>query len=309
MSTKNSSQTKPQNTKPEYTAPEYKKGLSLLLAAVPLIFAVFLSLIAYFAGIFISSMNQKIGTSTVSPGLDASGEGWVYLIRYLLFLIIFGLWYLHLLQKNEQEMIRFRRLHPKKKSSVRPSADKKEWNPVAYWGKRLPLLLILGYGLQLFVSGLLAIISIGFPDTFSAYKELIQALTGTGVDIKTFLSVAFLAPIAEELLFRGVCYTYAERALPVNGAIIFQAVLFGIYHGNLIQFIYATLMGVLLGFLRKQSGSVIPGIVLHMIINISCYLVPAAWLETVPKAAVITAVSLIVIIPCCIILLKKERRR
>ena len=85
--------------------------------------------------------------------------------------------------------------------------------------------------------------------------------------------------------------------------------LFGIYHGNLIQFIYATLMGVLLGFLRKQSGSVIPGIVLHMIINISCYLVPAAWLETVPKSAVITAVSLIVIIPCCIILLKKERRR
>ena len=67
-------------------------------------------------------------------------------------------------------------------------------------------------------------------------------------------------------------------------------------------------MGILLGMLRKQSGSIVPGIVLHMIINLSCYLVPAAWLETVPKAAVIIGISLVVVIPCCIILLGKGKK-
>ncbi len=271
-------------------------------------------MIAYFAGIFVSMFDQKIGTPAVE--LSASDEGWIHLIQYLLFLVFFGVWYWYLLQKQEKEEILSRHSRPRteeekkekrKKASVTVKAPAK-WEPVKYWARRLPLLILLGYSLQLCVSGILSVFSLGFPTVFEAYKELIQSLAGSGIDIKTFISVSFIAPIAEEIMFRGLTYQYASLAVPEKWAIFIQAVLFGIYHGNLIQFLYATVIGILLGMLRKQSGSVVPGIVLHIIINLSAYLIPAAWIETVPKAALMIGLSLMLIIPGCIILLKKKKR-
>ena len=272
-------------------------------------------MIAYFAGIFVSMFDQKIGTPAVE--LSASDEGWIYLIQYLLYLVFFGIWYWYLLQKLEKEAIQSRHSRPlteeeKKEKRKKTSATVKapvKWEPVKYWAKRLPLLIILGYSLQLCVSGILSVFSIGFPSVFEAYKELIQSLAGNGVDIKTFISVSFLAPVAEEIMFRGLTYLYASRAVPEKWAILIQAVLFGIYHGNLIQFMYATAIGILFGMLRRQSGSVVPGIILHIIINLSAYLIPAVWIETVPKAALMIGLSLMLIIPGFIILLKKKKRR
>ena len=57
----------------------------------------------------------------------------------------------------------------------------------------------------------------------------------------TFIAVSFLAPIGEELLFRGVVFSYARGALKKKWAILFQAVLFGIYHLNLVLKYLATI--------------------------------------------------------------------
>ena len=292
-----------------------RRGIKLLLAAAPLLLVLLLSTIAYFAGFFVSMLNDKIGTASSSAtALSASDEGWVFLIQYLLYIIFFGVWYWYLIQKKEREEQAEQNPSSSKKNGIRKktsAAAKKKaaasWNPVKYWAARLPLLLILGYALQLGVSAILMLLSTGFPSAFSAYKELIASMAGEGVDVKTFIAVSFLAPIAEELIFRGVSYTYAEGAIGYRWAIFFQAVIFGLYHGNLIQFIYATAIGYLLGALRHQSGSIVPGIVLHTIINLSAYLVPAAWIESLPKAGLMAILSTAVIVPCCIILLKRKK--
>ena len=292
-----------------------RRGIKLLLAAAPLLLVLLLSTIAYFAGFFVSMLNDKIGTaSSATTALSASDEGWVFLIQYLLYIIFFGVWYWYLIQKKEREEEEVSSSSGKKVRRKKTSATAKikaaaSWNPVKYWAARLPLLLVLGYALQLGVSALLTILSTGFPSAFSAYKELIASLAGDGVDVKTFIAVSFLAPIAEELIFRGVSYTYAEWAIGYRWAILFQAVIFGLYHGNLIQFIYATAIGYLLGALRHQSGSIVPGIVLHTIVNLSAYLVPASWLESLPKAGLMALLSTAVIVPCCIILLKRNKKK
>ena len=263
-------------------------------------------MIAYFAGIFLSMFDEKIGTGKTVVELNASDEGWIYLIQYLLFLITFGIWYRYLLQREEKNKLRLRHSKPQTADQKRTAA---KWDPLRYWAKRLPFLIILGYTLQLCATGILSAMSNGFPKAFESYKELINSLAGSGVDIKTFISVSFIAPMAEELMFRGVSYHYACKALSVKWGILFQAVLFGIYHGNLIQFLYAVPLGMLFGALRKQSGSVVPGIVLHIIINLSAYLIPSGWIDTVPKAALMTGLSALLIIPACIILFKKPEKR
>lgn len=81
-----------------------------------------------------------------------------------------------------------------------------------------------------------------------------------------FLYAGILAPITEEILFRGVI----QRSLMPFGrrfAIFCSAFAFGIFHGNLLQSLYAFLMGLVLGYTASEY-SVTWAMVLHMINNL-----------------------------------------
>lgn len=81
-----------------------------------------------------------------------------------------------------------------------------------------------------------------------------------------FLYGAIGAPIAEELLFRGL----VQRTLQPYGkrfAIFGSAFAFGIFHGNLLQSPYAFLVGLVLGYTAAEY-SIGWAMVLHMINNL-----------------------------------------
>ena len=89
------------------------------------------------------------------------------------------------------------------------------------------------------------------------------SITATGVSM--FLYASILGPVAEELLFRGVLL----RQLAPWGkqtAIVISAVLFGVFHGNIIQIPFAFLVGLVLGYVTMEY-SVIWAILLHIINN------------------------------------------
>lgn len=68
------------------------------------------------------------------------------------------------------------------------------------------------------------------------------------------LGSCIIIPIAEELVFRGVVYRRLRMHFDVTKALLISAVIFGIVHTNLVQFIYAALLGILLAFLYEKSG-------------------------------------------------------
>ena len=81
-----------------------------------------------------------------------------------------------------------------------------------------------------------------------------------------FLYVGLLAPVWEEILFRG----YVMRTLKPYGkrfAIFASAFLFGIYHGNVVQSPYAFAVGLVLGYVAMEY-SMLWAMVLHMINNL-----------------------------------------
>ncbi len=57
--------------------------------------------------------------------------------------------------------------------------------------------------------------------------------------------------------------------MPYMGANILQAILFGVYHGNIVQGSYAFLLGVFLGLVCFKLHSIFAAILLHMVINLS----------------------------------------
>jgi membrane protease YdiL (CAAX protease family) len=77
-----------------------------------------------------------------------------------------------------------------------------------------------------------------------------------------------VSPIAEEIVFRGVLYNRTKRFYSIPRSVIFSALLFGIFHANLPQLIYGTLMGVLIALCYERNKCFAAPVFFHMAANI-----------------------------------------
>ena len=96
------------------------------------------------------------------------------------------------------------------------------------------------------------------------FNELVNAITGVmpenNIDTVisaiplwlTFLVVVIIGPIIEEIMFRKIMI---DRLSVVGdkAAILFSSIAFGVFHGNLYQLFYATLVGLILGYVYSRT--------------------------------------------------------
>lgn len=82
-----------------------------------------------------------------------------------------------------------------------------------------------------------------------------------------------ISPIAEEILFRGVVYNRLKKYCAVPAAILLSAVLFGLFHGNLVQGVYGFLMGCLMAIVYESFGSFLHAVLFHAAANVTVYMV------------------------------------
>lgn len=100
-----------------------------------------------------------------------------------------------------------------------------------------------------------------------AYQKAAETLYMPSLPVQ-ILCVGIVIPIMEEYLFRGLIFKRIRRYTPARYAILFSAVFFGVYHGNLVQMIYGTICGVLLAWLYEKYGSIKAPILAHILMNI-----------------------------------------
>jgi sodium transport system permease protein len=81
------------------------------------------------------------------------------------------------------------------------------------------------------------------------------------------LLIAVVPAVCEELAFRGFILSGFRHLGHKWRAIVYTALLFGLTHGILQQSLIACLLGTILGFLAVQSGSILPGVVFHVVHN------------------------------------------
>ncbi len=83
-----------------------------------------------------------------------------------------------------------------------------------------------------------------------------------------FLSIALLAPILEEMLFRGAVEGRLLRMCRNPWvAIVVSSLIFGVAHMNPAQIPFAFLLGMMFGWLYYRTGSLLPGIMGHVLNN------------------------------------------
>ena len=97
------------------------------------------------------------------------------------------------------------------------------------------------------------------------------------------LFAVILSPIMEELVFRKLIMDRI-RTIDRPAAILFSALVFGLFHGNLGQFFYAFGVGLLFGAIYARTGRLRYTILLHVLVNAIGSLVPMLLLGDVDEA-------------------------
>uniref|UniRef100_UPI004056DFDF CPBP family intramembrane glutamic endopeptidase n=1 Tax=Acetatifactor sp. TaxID=1872090 RepID=UPI004056DFDF len=96
-------------------------------------------------------------------------------------------------------------------------------------------------------------------------NQLMDITTNTSLWIN-LLYMVICAPIMEELIFRKLIVDRTVR-YGQGVAVVLSGLMFGLFHGNLSQFVYAFAMGMFLAFLYVKTGKLAYTIGLHMILN------------------------------------------
>lgn len=138
-----------------------------------------------------------------------------------------------------------------------------------YFGRALGM-FPAGYGAAITMSLLTMLVGklfAGTPveDSFNATENMFTS-SNMASAIILFVHTAILAPLFEEFWFRGLVLQ-SLRPYGNGFAIFVSAILFGLTHANLAQFFYATTIGIILGYVAVQTGSVVTTTVMHAMFN------------------------------------------
>lgn len=129
------------------------------------------------------------------------------------------------------------------------------------------------------------------------------------------IAIVIMAPIVEELLFRGAIEGHLLRKWKhPAGAIVFSSLVFGVVHGNWVQAPFAFVIGLALGWMYYRTGSLLPGILMHFVNNSTAVLGflitdnPDATMvsEYGPQGAAWMAVAGAVVTVLCVYLFQKK---
>lgn len=264
-----------------------KRFKDILLTLLPVIAGFLTQIIVSVIGVLIISF--KIGVEAGMNGVTdqsyimeqytsyiTSGNA-MYIISIVAIActaIIFPLWYYFMIRKQPK-------LEYKKIFTV----------------KNVILLLVGGVVIQVALASILTAYLPFFEKLMTDYSELMGNLVSDSLGLTILLTV-ILAPIAEESIFRGLTLGKAKTYMPLWVANVVQAVLFGIYHGQLVQGVYAFIMGMAFGYVAIKCNSILPAIVLHMVVNGSAlfveYLLPSAIQESVIGLTVVGIIGIAV---------------
>ncbi|MBX9599857.1 MAG: CPBP family intramembrane metalloprotease [Bryobacteraceae bacterium] len=145
--------------------------------------------------------------------------------------------------------------------------------------------LIASFGLAVAGSQLVALIDRYLPS--GDFLSELQKITDPRVSLSgTIFTIVLVAPLTEELFFRGLVLGGLLRRYSATVGILVSAVMFAVLHLNPWQAVPAIAAGVFLGWVFHKTGSLVPCLVGHLANNALAVAAVAAMpkLQDLPKA-------------------------
>ena len=172
---------------------------------------------------------------------------WAYLLYAVVGVIVFGLWYYFGFVRR---------------------------------GTKVSLKEIFGYksilasigmviGLQFLITAGFVLATEFFPEVIENYNQLMTDSGLVDTPLITIVYAIMIGPVLEELCLRGVTFGFLEKSgIKPFVIILISGILFGVMHLNLVQGVYASVLGFFLGYMRYKYRSIKLTIVIHILFNL-----------------------------------------
>ncbi|WP_195972662.1 CPBP family intramembrane glutamic endopeptidase [Clostridium thermobutyricum] len=132
--------------------------------------------------------------------------------------------------------------------------------------KNIKLIIVMtlsGMFLGIILSGIVG-------EFITSNKFMINNVVNLKNSILGLIFMLIIAPILEEIIFRGILFNYLKKHCNVAFAIIIQAIVFGVFHGNVSQGVNAFVMGIILAIIYLYTNSLWGDILAHGLTNFLC---------------------------------------
>ncbi len=138
--------------------------------------------------------------------------------------------------------------------------------------------LTAGAASSIFLNSVMTIT--GLNELLTDYEEVSDMIYASPLGVQIF-AAGLLIPAAEEMIFRGLGYETLRVHYSMRTSMLVSAFLFGAFHGNLQQGIYAFLVGLVLAWCCETGGGVWASYLAHSAANIASVLIEYVRLEDV----------------------------
>ncbi len=258
MSENNVNQVQPASAQVPAQEPKRVRVGFIFLSFVPVVVLLVIQTISqmpFMAIAFAEAMEEAGGNNPdfvdliikVSEVFNAKYAVWSYLLYAVIGLIVFGTWYIKGFVKGK----------PRFKFSK------------VFGFKSILASVGIVIGLTFTINAGMTIANWLAPDIMESYKQLMEA---SGLVDNVLITVVYgilLGPVLEELALRGLTFGYLEKSnIKPFLMILISGILFGAMHLNLVQGIYASVLGFFLGYLRYKYRSISITIVTHILFNL-----------------------------------------
>ena len=154
--------------------------------------------------------------------------------------------------------------------------------------------VLLGMGLAFTVDFVVSLLP--FPEVvMESFLERHNTLW-EGSALVSFLSVALLGPVAEEVFFRGLIYNELKKAMRPLIAGGISAAVFGMVHGAAVWMLVGFLAGVALAWIYERTGSLWASILVHITNNTLAQLTTYFPTESAVVYDTLVAVSALILV-------------
>lgn len=279
-----------------YQPPESKAGkvIKAFLKAFAYIFLWLMILytveVAFLAAAMMRDPTMMAGLESQTFDVDVMME-WmskILMSNYTMFQLVVNLitilvicLFFTLRKKNPAEEIRFR--------------------PVK--GNLLPICALYGIALNIFIVVTISFIPIPTVMVDDVNNQYSMLFENTNIFV-AILSTAVTTGIVEEIIFRGLVLSRLKKGMRRGVAVVFSALIFGMFHGALLAVAYAVVVGIVFGLLAERHNSIIPSIVCHIFFNTVSYFLAT---DNVFVILALYFISVAVLLVGSYVLFKKDR--
>lgn len=140
-------------------------------------------------------------------------------------------------------------------------------------------------------------------ETYNRVAELqygVRLITG-------LILYGIISPLVEEVMFRGIIYNRIRKNCSITAAVFLSALLFGLYHGNIVQGAYGFLMGILIAYTYEQYGRFFHAFLFHASANTAVYMITSS--EAISHIIITPHICLIFILVSALLLWRMKKRK